>query len=261
MGKLIGDAELFLWDGGCIFIGSTAGRFPVHAHQAIQISFGVKGDFKLRPTDDVEWTSYRVGIIPSRQPHAFDATEMPMGVVMFAEPETREGRALTELYLKDGIANVTNDAVDVATQKLFSVFRDRAGDARIVEEARNVVRVLTRGVEPFVVVDERILRACAYINANLSRAMTLEEVAGEVFLSPSRFRHLFVEETGMGVRPYILWRRFMYTWELIMSGATLSTAAHQAGFADSSHFTRTSKQMIGVAPSMFRVSHSPAALV
>ena len=85
-------------------------------------------------------------------------------------------------------------------------------------------------------------------------------VAAAVFLSPGRFRHLFVEQTGMGLRPYVLWRRFLRVWAAIMSGRSISTAAHEAGFADAAHLTRTSRRLFGVSPSMFRASHTPEAL-
>ena len=68
-------------------------------------------------------------------------------------------------------------------------------------------------------------------------------------LSPGRFRHLFAAQTGMGLRPYILWRRLLRVWELAMSGESFSAAAHAAGFADSAHLTRTSRRMFGVPPS------------
>ena len=55
---------------------------------------------------------------------------------------------------------------------------------------------LTGGIEPSVVSDPRILRAVAYIRAHLDAPLTLEEVAAEACLSPSRFRHLFVERFG-----------------------------------------------------------------
>jgi AraC family transcriptional regulator len=261
MGRLVGDAQLFLWDGGCVFIGSTPGKFPVHAHQAIQISFAADGEIRLRPSEEDPWTSYGVGIIASRQPHAFDATSVSMGVVLFVEPETREGRALTELYLRTGIASVVDPALEPMIAEVFAAFRERRGDTAIVTANRRVVHALTRGVEPSVVSDERIVRAVAYINEHLDGSITLNDVASSAFLSPSRFRHLFVEQTGMGLRPYILWRRFMQVWELIMSGVSLSHAAHQAGFADSAHLSRTSKRMIGAAPSTFRVSDTPASLI
>jgi AraC family transcriptional regulator len=76
------------------------------------------------------------------------------------------------------------------------------------------------------------------------------DVAKTVFLSPSRFTHLFREEVGVPFRRYVLWRKFTRAVLLIGRGATLSAAAHLSGFADSAHLTRTGYQMFGVAPSV-----------
>jgi AraC family transcriptional regulator len=84
--------------------------------------------------------------------------------------------------------------------------------------------------------------------------LTLEEVANEACLSPSRFRHLFVEQTGTALRPYVLWRRFLLAWEIVMRGGSLSTAAHSAGFADAAHLTRTSHRMFGFPPSALQIN-------
>jgi AraC-like DNA-binding protein len=97
--------------------------------------------------------------------------------------------------------------------------------------------------------DERILRAISHIKTHLGSSLTLDDIAEVANLSPSRFRHLFVEETGMALRPYILWRRFVRVWELIAAGTSISSAAHEAGFADAAHLSRTSKAMFGFAPS------------
>ncbi len=113
---------------------------------------------------------------------------------------------------------------------------------------------LTQHVEPSVSSDERIVRAVKYVNEHLSASLTLKEVARVAYLSPSRFRHLFAEQTGMGLRQYILWRRFVSVWEHRMNGASLSTAAHAAGFADSAHLARTSRRMFGIPPSALDVS-------
>ena len=66
--------------------------------------------------------------------------------------------------------------------------------------------------------------------------------------------HLFAEQTGMALRPYILWRRFGSVWEHRMNGVSLSDAAHAAGFADSAHLARTSRRMIGIPPSAMDIS-------
>src|SRR4029078_6601856 len=137
---------------------------------------------------------------------------------------------------------------------LFRWWHEDRSAAALIAGAQRVVRKLTGGVEPSVVSDERILRAIAYINSHLDAALPLEEVAEGACLPPSRFRHLFVEQTGEALRPYILWRRFVRVWELMQAGESLSAAAHSAGFADAAHLSRTSRRMFGFPPSMLQIS-------
>ena len=236
------------WNGGCLFIGKNNPVVPMHAHYAIQVAFGREWGIAFRTSDDDAWTEYGGAIIPSRQPHTMNPTRMSANAVMFVEPETREGRLLDELYLAQGIAAMPEASL-AAAQALFE--RWDAGDHEgLIAGCMALIRSLTGNVEPKAPSDERILKAVAWINANLDQKITLEEVAAQVFLSPSRFRHLFIEETGMALRPYILWRRFLKVWDLIMGGASVSDAAHGAGFADAAHLTRTSRRMFGFPPTV-----------
>ena len=247
------------WDGGCLFIGRGGGLVPVHAHYAIQIAFGGPPGIRFRGGGREPWTEYAGAIIPSRQPHEMDATRVHPTAVLFVEPETREGRALTERHLRDGIAAIPPDVHATLAPPLFAAWQDERTAAAVEREARRVVRALTGGVHPTVVSDERILRATAHIRAHLDAPLTLEEVAEVACLSPSRFRHLFVEQTGMALRPYILWRRFLRVWELLTDGASLSSAAHAAGFADAAHLSRTSRTMFGIPPSAMQMGGRLAA--
>ncbi len=239
------------WNGGCLFIGEHGAIVPTHSHYAIQIAFGIEPGVAFRASDREEWQRYSGAMIPSRQPHSMDVSDLEANAVLFVEPETREGRVLHERYLEHGIVEMPAAAFR-QTSRLFYAWRAAARDT-LVWECRALINTLTGGVEPGAPSDERILRAIAYINAHLDGRLTLEEVAGEAFLSPSRFRHLFVEETGMALRPYILWRRFLKVWELGMAGESFSTAAHRAGFADAAHLSRTSRRMFGFAPTGMRI--------
>jgi AraC-like DNA-binding protein len=249
-------AQYFPWGGGAIFVG-TAGALPAHVHQAIQICFLFDGRIRLRPNNQDPWADYDVAIVPSQHAHAMDGGRVHYGATIFVEPETREGRALTERYLRDGIAEVDCAPIEAALPGLLAAVLEPRGRPAVVEQARRVVRSLTQHTEPLLVSDERIMRAVRYVAEHLSAPITLKQVAGVACLSPSRFRHLFTEQTGMGLRQYILWRRFVSVWEHRMNGASLSAAAHAAGFADSAHLTRTSRRMIGIPPSLMDVS--PAA--
>ena len=253
MSTSAGVGHFLSWDGGCLLMGTAVGVIPLHAHYAIQITVGSERGVRFRTSEREQWTEYHGVIIPSRQPHSMDATSLRANAIVFVEPETREGRALTELYLRDGIAALPDDVLAESAAALHAAWRERSPAAAIVQAAQRLVRALTGGVEASVVSDERILRAVAYINRHLDATLTLDEVAAEACLSPSRFRHLFVEETGMALRPYILWRRFLRVWDLMMAGESLSTAAHMAGFADAAHLTRTSRRMFGFPPSAIQI--------
>jgi len=245
---VVGIGHCITWDGACLLMSRATGVTPMHAHYATQIAFGSEHGIRFRPTDRVEWSDYAGVVISSRQPHTMDATHVPFNAVLFIEPETREGRALSERY-QSGINPLETEAIASVAAALFAAWHDERSIEAIKSAAEDVVRALTGGIDPAIVSDDRILRAVSYINSHLGDSLTLEEVAGEAFLSPSRFRHLFVEETGMALRPYILWRRFLHVWDLIMSGSSLSAAAHAAGFADAAHLTRTSRRMFGFPPS------------
>ena len=253
MGNSAGVGQFVSWDGGCLLIGEARDRMAVHAHYALQVAFCSEPGIRFRPDDRAEWTAYGAAIIPSRQPHAMDATRGPLSAVLLVEPETRQGRALAERYPQGGIAALPEEALAEAGPALFAAWREQRSAAAVTAAAQDVLRALSGGVVPSAVSDERILRAVAYVKARLDAPLTLEEVAGEACLSPSRFRHLFVEQTGMALRPYILWRRFIRVWELLTAGTPISAAAHAAGFADAAHLSRTSRSMFGIPPSALQI--------
>jgi AraC-like DNA-binding protein len=59
-------------------------------------------------------------------------------------------------------------------------------------------------------------------------------------------RHLFVEQTGLPFRTYLLWLRLTKAVAVFAGGGSLTEAAHEAGFSDSAHFSRTFRRMFGL---------------
>ncbi len=255
MTKQVGIGQFLAWDGGCVFLGRHDRAIPVHAHHAMQLLVASEGDHRVRASDAEPWRTHSMTAIPSRHPHSIDVTDSTYGAVIFVEPETREGRAIAQRFLSAGIAEVGTPELRQITRAIFEESLAGRRDESI-RMLRLVVSTLAAGVEPAVVTDPRILSAIAYINQHIARPITLDEVASHACLSPSRFRHIFSEETGMGLRPFILWRRFLLTWDLLMQGVTLSEAAHAAGFADAAHLSRTSVRNFGFAPSAMRITPS-----
>ncbi|HET9982342.1 MAG TPA: AraC family transcriptional regulator [Longimicrobiales bacterium] len=235
----------YFWEGGWIGIGQGGGVVPPHAHHAVQISLGLDGPLRLRDGDG-EWQTHRGGIVLPDVTHSFDAAGTVV-VMLFVDPESREGRWLRK-SLAGPITGLPAERFECCLPGL-RVFWDRPLDA--METARlvtSVVRNLCVGPPPVRTLDERVVRVLEAIRRSDASRIPLDDVARTVFLSPSRFAHLFAEEVGLPFRRYVLWRKLSRALQGIARGSSLSAAAHASGFSDSAHLTRTFYQMFGMAP-------------
>lgn len=239
--------QVYIWQGGSLWIGRSHGTTDTHAHHAIQISLALDGTFRLKTPGDPAWPTYTAALVPSHQPHAL-STSSAVTATTFVEPEAYEGRILLERYGGSGVVPLPEALAAEAIGVLKTAYAQGLHEERLVGAAREAVRLLTAGARPRVVVDPRIEQAIALVRARIGGPVSQEEVAAAVFLSPSRFRHLFVEETGMAFRPYVLWLRLHKALECYTAGETLTSAAHAAGFSDLAHLSRTFRRMFGITP-------------
>ncbi len=242
------------WDGGSIWIGRAAAVNAVHAHHAVQVALALEGQFRFQsPADDV-WLDCAGAVITSNKPHAFDGRGAALLAHIFVEPESPPGRVLLQLFPAElGICLMTGPLQEAAAQRLSASYRASHKPADLVATAREVIRLLTDGVDVPSPADPRILKVLEYLRGNLNEAVSLTSAAAQVHLSPSRFRHLFVEQVGLAFRPYVLWLRLNRAVEAFAAGESLTTAAYQAGFADSAHLSRTFRRMYGMAPGGLRL--------
>ncbi|WP_019139846.1 helix-turn-helix transcriptional regulator [Noviherbaspirillum massiliense] len=243
--RSFGTGRIVFWRGGSVWIGHTVEETGFHDHHAIQTTLSLSGGavrFR-RPGED--WISYAAATVAAHQSHAFEARGELVALI-FAEPESREGRVLRAHY-REGVAAL--DAATLASEaaELASAYARRAADEELAACARAVTAKLTSlqalPAKPF---DKRIERAIDALRERLGESVTMAEIADAVHLSPERFRHLFLEETGIRFRPYVLWLRLEVAVAAYAAGNSLTHAAHAGGFADSAHFSRTFKRMFGV---------------
>lgn len=96
-------------------------------------------------------------------------------------------------------------------------------------------------------VDHRVRRCVAALRADPS--LTTASLAGTVGLSESRLRHLVLEQLGVPLVRVRWWLQMRLVAKALSRRFTLTAAAHEAGFSDAAHFTRTFRRMFGFAPS------------
>jgi AraC-like DNA-binding protein len=104
----------------------------------------------------------------------------------------------------------------------------------------------------------RIAAALRHMREEPHRAHRLTALAARAGLSPSRFLHLFKAETAVPLRRYRIWLRMGAAVRASGQGASLTEAAHAAGFASSSHFASAFREMFGMMPSDFLRAVRPA---
>jgi AraC-like DNA-binding protein len=76
----------------------------------------------------------------------------------------------------------------------------------------------------------------------------LRQLADGLGLSPSRLSYRFKTEVGITIRGYRRWARLSAAIAELAAGSTLTEAAHNAGFADLAHLSRTFRSHLGLAP-------------
>jgi AraC family transcriptional regulator len=109
---------------------------------------------------------------------------------------------------------------------------------------------------------ERAEAAKSYLAGRLGAAVTLNDVARTVHVSPFHLARLFRQQTGVPIHRYLTRLRLRAALERLAEGASdLTELALDFGFSSHSHFTSAFRAEFGRSPSEVRRDSSPSALV
>lgn len=240
--------RILIWRGGSLWIGLAGEPTGLHAHHAVQIALPFPGgQVRLRDPSG-SWTNYAAALVPAHHPHAFEARGRLVGQ-LFVAPESQEGRKLQLRYHGGGIVALPSESLEREIGTLAAAYGRRATDAELIALSQSAIATLAGTADaPRHPPDARIARAVDLIRERLTGVIPLDTMAASVHLSPDRFRHLFMEEMGVGFRAYLLWLRLECSLAAYVAGSSLTDSAYVGGFADSAHFSRTFRRMFGIAP-------------
>lgn len=132
----------------------------------------------------------------------------------------------------------------------------------IAEEAKRVVERVAENLAVTQTSPSQHLidRALAIVNRNFAREISDEEIARELALSTSHFRHLFKEATGQPFHRYTVALRLEQARKLLLEhDLPVTEAAVSVGFSSLAHFSRAFNQRFGVTPSAVRRLSKPNA--
>ena len=252
--------RMVFWEGASLWIlGTRPGEGPYpktafHAHHAVQVTLSLRGTFQLESRERELGSDGGAAAVAPDTEHAF--TGEGLIAHLFIDPEGQPGRVVQRIWLAAAtVVSIAAAELGDLPARLRSAFEaPRRNDKALIDLGRALLARLAPGSERDERPEARVRRMSAWAAARLDTPVSLVDAASHVGLSTGRARHLFVEETGLPFRTYLLWLRLNRAVELFSGGSSLTEAAHGAGFSDSSHLSRTFRRMFGIAADSLRVS-------
>jgi AraC-like DNA-binding protein len=252
--RIAGRGEIIVWEGASLWILEAereSAETDFHSHHAIQITLSLEGDFELEAAGE-KLRGPAVAVAADAD-HIFHATGR--AAFLFVEPESAAGAAIAaDLFDSNLLAAIPEKRIagHIGALRAYCDSPGRTGGA-LAELGKTIVIDLAGGgaAKPL---DRRVEAMIAFACSNLEGPVSLSDAVASIGLSPSRLRHLFAEQTGLPFKTYVLWLRIGKAVEAYAQGKTLTAAAHEAGFADSAHFSRTFRRAFGLPAAALRVN-------
>jgi len=108
---------------------------------------------------------------------------------------------------------------------------------------------------------QRLKKVMEFIEAHYNEPLTVEQIAREIYLSPSRLSHIIKDEFGTTLMDCISKVRIERAKRLLGNGEiSIAQIAQEVGFSDQSYFTKVFKKIEGCTPKIYRAQLSQTAV-
>ena len=208
-----------------------------HCHTAAHIIISMKDKMKIIVNNDEFWCQGI--IIPSKAMHKVETYGNPILVFLYDSTTNvaKHIQNVQEFEVKKCV-NI------VSKYQKFIIDNNKSVYTKI---EKDIYKLLEIDILNDCVIDDRIIAAIKYIKENFKYNITCKAVANAVFLSESRFSHLFKEQVGMTFASYLIYQRILNAYTNVISGKTVTEAALEAGFSDSAHFAGINRRVFGIS--------------
>lgn len=165
------------------------------------------------------------------------------------DPISPYSRELRGLVKDGGILDLTSSL----NEHILLAARESVEQAQTCAEIRHHSQRILNELFPEIVgiqpLDIRVDIVSSWLWTHVPAAVDLQKLSALCGLSESRLAHLFTQEVGISIRQYLLWVKMRYAAELFVRNRPLSQIAHDIGFSDSSHLSRTFTRYFALTPS------------
>lgn len=223
-----------------IFYGSAIDA-KTHNHHAIQVVWETQNAHCVWPEGELSG-SFIIG------PGVKHQVKLNEGWILLIEPSSILGLSLKRLLGSSGVISI-NNMVKRYSVAATPILQPIAEISQLFEQLNIDVNFAVNDQQ---ITDNRIqklmdkLNLCLLDECQKPANWRAANVAAELYLSESRFLHLFKQQLGVAWRPYLRWRRLSCACNAIAKGASVTEAAYIAGFSDGPHLSKTFNSMFGL---------------
>ena len=100
--------------------------------------------------------------------------------------------------------------------------------------------------------DEKIQYILSYINEHLDADLSIDTLAGKIYLSKYYLMRKFKQETGYSIHQYITSKRLLAARHLLAGKESVTDICYSCGFRDYSTFSRAFRSMFHMTPKEWR---------
>lgn len=237
---------LYIWPDGVLFEGRDLLATARHRHFPASLIFALDGPFRYRTGTDATWHSGRGVVLAPNVDNQVDGSGHRLAVLL-VDPESQSWGRLRHLVDDGPVTELPSAVVDTLAARATAVLGEPGfAPARLWD----AVFALVGRPEPAEARhDTRVVRVLEHLKAHFLEKPPVRVLAKAGGLSGWRLVRVFKQQMGLSLRRYVLWLRVRHVFFMLALGHNLTAAAHEAGFADAAHLSRTFRHMFGLAPS------------
>ena len=214
-----------------------------HRHHALQIAASLGAPLQLCG-DDGRAQEGMGALVAADARHRL-LGGAPKLALLYLEPEGATAQALVRQRRLTDVPLQTCTPAPELSARLAGFGADEDFDALCTDW---LAALGVAAAAPAPAMDARVATVLAYLRAHPEQRHAAAAPAERGGLSAHRLMHLFREGTGLPLRRYALWLRLRTAVAAALKGASLTAAAHAAGFSDSAHLSRSFREHFGLPP-------------
>ncbi|MEJ2545896.1 MAG: helix-turn-helix transcriptional regulator [Calditrichaceae bacterium] len=216
----------------------------MHSHYALEIYMALETPFQMDFGNGDD--NYQGLIINSNIPHRFSGNNGTCALILINPKHPLANKISNNILNGNAYKHLDLRPFQDILVKLSNLQNESLSYEDVRQLVAGLLITLTRDSSKMSSTDPRVKKAISEIHHTYKQTIELSHLASSTRLSPSRLRHLFKEETGITVRQYILNMRVTEAVKLIINGHSKTYAAHESGFSDAAHLSRTFRNVYGL---------------